>query len=621
METDPLWEKLRIDDEINLIQRLFDVYLDEESNIGTIIHINSVKVEEYVRKNPKVCGFRNIDAINELASRKIITPIYSNNGQFPYFDESLETNVYKIIINWDELINYAGFLHDHEAVTPQGASKQRQIMKEILENIDKSSIKRKITVSEKILGSYWDHIIAAAGIRGDDSPDHCINFFGTIKDLEKQGFLKVLNIKFCLNVRPMPTEKYISEFSNVGLPIGEDIEFYPAEHCIITLELTNSQSNEANLLVEAEARAIPSKKLLDAFEEDAIDRSYQDEVQLISKLLQICSPQNSRVRFTYPASLSSNDPDAAGFDEKATAKNLINRGVFSNFNLQPDALKKGTNQTIEADVNFRNLLKRAEYIHDKIESWKGNVYGIQEQKKRILQSLQDYIKKSPHQDQEPYVYSERILGAYSPQNEALPLGSSFSNPDPNRPDIRYQFMRAMRELEKDGLINIVNVEFDFNALPKPTSESQKLKEQSFGERSLVFYPAKHCLVKFKLKMVNSISGIKIIPLPEDVDWILGEEKHTLLFQDKRKLEFINLKKPTAKYFKQLIENHGSEVKHKLVMGQIENITKVQVKNCIKALRRKIKNARLSDRIKFTTDYEGGYTLIITPKNESSPQTH
>lgn len=101
------------------------------------------------------------------------------------------------------------------------------------------------------------------------------------------------------------------------------------------------------------------------------------------------------------------------------------------------------------------------------------------------------------------------------------------------------------------------------------------------------------------------------PLPDDVEWKPGEDENLLSFKDGRILKFINPKKPTAKYFKLLIENHGQEVKHNEVPKHIENITKDQIENLIKALRKKINNAKLSKRIKITTNYEGGYILLIS----------
>ena len=126
------------------------------------------------------------------------------------------------------------------------------------------------------------------------------------------------------------------------------------------------------------------------------------------------------------------------------------------------------------------------------------------------------------------------------------------------------------------------------------------------------------LKKRSTKALSEISNHKLqkvetkVSLPNDIEWKPGENKNLLSFKDGLNLKFINPEKSTAKYFKLLIENHGREIKHNEVQKYIENITKDQIENLVKALRKKVVNAKLSKRIKITTNYEGGYTLLITP---------
>lgn len=102
-----------------------------------------------------------------------------------------------------------------------------------------------------------------------------------------------------------------------------------------------------------------------------------------------------------------------------------------------------------------------------------------------------------------------------------------------------------------------------------------------------------------------------IPFPVDIDIIDSDTELILKFPDGKKLEFVNLEKPTAKYFKLLLHSHGIEVKHSQTKQFIKDITKQQIKNLVKALRKKIQNASLSSRVTIHTQFHGGYELIIS----------
>lgn len=254
----------------------------------------------------------------------------------------------------------------------------------------------------------------------------------------------------------------------------------------------------------------PPSSSLSSIADRGMEEFYEDEIQLVNKLLQICNEKTKSVVLMHPAYVANSNPDKAGFDRIETLKDLQKKyKVFRSFD-PPLGKTLHRTQILKAKIDFAKLCERAESLHDEVESWKGNVYGIEEQKRRVLGKLREFIRKSPHQNQEPYIYSERVLGVYTPSNDRLPMGSSLSNPDPNRSDIRYQYMRTMRELEKDGHIEILGVEFEFDAVPRPTDESVRLKRESLGERSLDFYPAKHCHVTFRLIEQKSDSEAKII---------------------------------------------------------------------------------------------------------------
>jgi hypothetical protein len=80
----------------------------------------------------------------------------------------------------------------------------------------------------------------------------------------------------------------------------------------------------------------------------------------------------------------------------------------------------------------------------------------------------------------------------------------------------------VRGLESEGKIQIVDIEYDFQAKPKPTSKSLEAHKWSLGERSLEFYPARHCKVKFYTKSEDSVVSNgdigKILPKNDSSKW-------------------------------------------------------------------------------------------------------
>lgn len=60
----PLWSRLGIEDEVDLIQQLFDAYYGEESNIGTVVFVNSQVAE--LKKPSSQLTDRDVDRIIEV---------------------------------------------------------------------------------------------------------------------------------------------------------------------------------------------------------------------------------------------------------------------------------------------------------------------------------------------------------------------------------------------------------------------------------------------------------------------------------------------------------------------------------------------------------------------------
>ncbi len=335
------------------------------------------------------------------------------------------------------------------------------------------------------------------------------------------------------------------------------------------------------------------------------EKYYAEEIEIINKLLQVVNKNTRFVEFVIPAEQAKNDPNRVGVDNINVLNNYHTRyGILSNLAPPIDMRVLGWEGNIRAELDYSKLLNRAENLHDDVESSKGEVFGIELQKKKILKSLQKYIGSK---SQNEYAYSERILGTYTPTHRRYPSGVSIFKPDQNRPDIRYTFMRAMRGLEKDGYIEITGVEFDFNAEPEASDKSAYHHKWSLSESDLVYYPAKHCKVTFRM---NQNTSSPISPLPEDVKWSPEDDKCVLLFNDGKRLAFKDPSISTSRYFRLLIDNHGNEVKHINAMKHLGEDNKEKIENIVKGLRKKITNAQLSKRISINTTYKGGYTLII-----------
>lgn len=503
----PLWSKLGIEDEVSLVQQLYDVYFGEESNIGEIVYINGFKAEQYIGRSSNVCSFRNKDTIKNFIDYQVVTRVDNDGSTFPYFDKTLETDIYKVLIDWDNLNRYAGILQDSEADESYGLAKQKQLIKSTLLRIDKASKTKKFAVTERILGKYTDHVATAQAIRSDDSTDHHIKFVETLRNLEKDGFLKIHKIEFNFDALPIPTEEESNRLEE-GVFVDEDAYFYPAEHCKVTLELYNSQSTEAILIRQADEQAIPSEAPPNPFSlkgiaDSVMERFFEDKIQLMNKLLEIVSPDDLEVELWTPAELVKSDPIRAGFDHKETIEVLKKAQVITKFtDLAPKSAPK-THHLYEAIIDYDNLHKHAEDLHDEIESWKGEAYGLEQQKKSLLKILRGIFKEYPNEKE--FTLSEEILGVYNPSNPSGdPAGISLLSPDTHRPDIRYSFMRAMRELERAGHFVIKDVEINFYAKPKHTPSS--VKRAIFAVEAVhepEFYPPAHCEVTIELPQTAS----------------------------------------------------------------------------------------------------------------------
>lgn len=237
--------------------------------------------------------------------------------------------------------------------------------------------------------------------------------------------------------------------------------------------------------------------------ESALERFFEDEIQLMNKLLEIVSPEDLEVELWTPAELVKSDSIRAGFDHKETIDALKKAKVITKFTDLASKNAPEPHRFYEAVIDFDNLHKHAEDLHDEVESWKGEAYELEQQKKSLLKILRGIFKEYPNEKE--VTLSEEILGGYNPSNPSGdPAGISLLSPDTNRPDIRYSFMRAMRELERAGHFVIKDVEINFYAKPKHTPSS--VKRAIFAVEIIhepEFYPPAHCEVTIELPKTTS----------------------------------------------------------------------------------------------------------------------
>lgn len=235
-----------------------------------------------------------------------------------------------------------------------------------------------------------------------------------------------------------------------------------------------------------------------------MEEFFEDEIQLINKLLQICNKETKWVILMHPAHLAESASDRAGFDKIEILKDLHKRyKVFRSFKPPIESIDLTHVGLVKAKINYQKLYERAESLHDEVESWKGIALGIEEQKKELMKRIKYDLNKFAND--KTFTISENILGTYNVQISSKPLGFSLSRPDKNRPDINFEFMKALRALEKDGHFTIEEVDIDFNAQPRPTTEAVEKAKWSLGTREInEFYPPEHCTVTIRPKVLEIV---------------------------------------------------------------------------------------------------------------------
>ncbi|HCR35947.1 hypothetical protein A2130_00285 [Candidatus Woesebacteria bacterium GWC2_33_12] len=187
---------------------------------------------------------------------------------------------------------------------------------------------------------------------------------------------------------------------------------------------------------------------------------------------------------------------------------------------------------------------------------------------------------------------DKKLTIYSYQDKRLP-------PNP----IVYYHPNTVKTLKKEGILRIVEI-------------SNNIDEHAPNFAGPLFYIVKLFAQKVKERIQATQTITKQVPkrLPKDVSWITTKEQFSLKFKDGKKLEFNIPSKPSAKYFKLLIENHGLPVSHKAALKRCKIENNTDLRNLVKTLKDKIIGNNLRGRITIPNDIPGTYTLKISSVN-------
>lgn len=232
MSIDPIWWNTPFNDELNLISQFYNTY-DKKTIEVEIVLLDSTKAEEYVNKNITVCGIKKDEVLTSLQKHQIVTTI--NKKISPPHNRLPGITMYRVKINWKNLENYACQLHDTEGRLPSPLRTQTRKIEKLILNEGQKKKSLRFTVTEGILGKYTGESIGPNQQWEDESQlfDHkeskiyYYNFTVALKKLEKEGFLKILDIDFDFTERPKNLTGFDKDYAF----------FYPAEHCHVLIEI------------------------------------------------------------------------------------------------------------------------------------------------------------------------------------------------------------------------------------------------------------------------------------------------------------------------------------------------------------------------------------------------
>jgi hypothetical protein len=208
--------------------------------------------------------------------------------------------------------------------------------------------------------------------------------------------------------------------------------------------------------------------------------------------------------------------------------------------------------------------------------------------KKYIALNQDIIRLIRILEAETENSTDKQLTIYSYQDKMLP-------PNP----IIYHHSETVKQLGSEKILEILKISNNIDKYAPNFAGPPFYLVKVFAQK-----------VKEKIKALNTISQMPPKPLPKGVDWIVTKKQFVLMFSDGKKLEFNNIKEPSAKYFKILVENHGLPVEHKIAREFLGIKRNEKIRNLVKTLKQKIQHHSLTSRIKISTEYKSAYILTL-----------
>lgn len=230
LDISPLWEELKIYDQVGLVMQLLDSFSkDTKESSRKLVLVRNTDGEEQVKKDTSLCGFRNEQTLIELKNNKVFKSIRKIN--------KVTSPLYSAKVDWKNLLKYAEKLHDLEAVDSYALERLKKSMFQTISEITKKEHSNEFAVSEKILGTYFDNPGLAQKLRREDSPDTKARFLTVLRALEAEKKIQLKEIAFDFRKLPLPVKD--KDFER-AIPVGEEVEFFPAEHCFVNVKVTDA---------------------------------------------------------------------------------------------------------------------------------------------------------------------------------------------------------------------------------------------------------------------------------------------------------------------------------------------------------------------------------------------
>lgn len=182
----------------------------------------------------------------------------------------------------------------------------------------------------------------------------------------------------------------------------------------------------------------------------------------------------------------------------------------------------------------------------------------------------------------------------------------FDDKTNNEPSVLYRRFESVPQMQEMGLLEIIKP-IECNPYPRNFWE---------GDLNIVqnpIYKVRIFIDKLKEEILagQTFSQKPPKPLPKGLTCDDSKIQFTLEFRDRKKLEFYDMDKPSARYFKILFMNHGLPVKHELAIKELELENYADIRSLVKALKEKIEHAGLKNKIKIESNYKSAYTLTIS----------